>query len=197
MLFTCAGSNKRQSKSTAEAPMADTSDCVIDKSEFVTFWNRFSAALLADDTDTLSGLIDDSFYFSSYCPMFKHNKICRIDFSTNSTFSKQRFLKEFKQSLNPVYLQLIRQYEINKHTKIKPAKTVEDMQNRYLCETIIEKDTYYVYAYFENKEVDINIGYKYNEVFDNNVGMSLIFHKKNNKIQLCEIDFYYYFIQAD
>ena len=197
LFFACVknkGSNI-QSENVLNTPMADTSNYLIDTDEFVLFWDKFSKALLVNDTKTLSNLIDDNFHFNEYKPQLEHSKVCKMDFENDSTISKQRFLKEFRQSLNPVYLQLIQQYEIRKHLEMKPQKTSEDMLNRYICEKTIGSDTYYIRTNFaykgKNEKVYFNMGYKYCEGYDTEVGVSLTFRKNNSEIKLSEIDFNY------
>ncbi len=193
-LFACVKSNTNntQSEKVLNTLMTDTSSCLITTDEFVLFWDKFSNALLVNDTNTLSNLIDDHFHFDSYKPLFEHSKICKMNFENDSTISKQRFLKEFRSSLNPVYLQLIKQYEIRKHLEMKSSKTLEDMINRYICKKSEGKDNYYLYTYFYLRDyVLFEMAYKYDNEYAPKISIGLKFYKRNNEIKLHEMDFYY------
>jgi len=197
-VFACVKSNNKvQLENILNTSMADTSDYLIDTDEFVLFWDKFSGALLVNDTNTLGNLIDDKFFFDYYKPLLEHSKICKMDFERDSTISKQRFLKEFDSSLNPVYLQLIKQYEIRKHIEEKPPQTLEDMLNRYISKKIEGKDNYYLYTHFSCKKVLFEMAYKYDDEHAATISIGLIFCKKNNEIKLCEMNFYCIYVDDE
>ena len=173
------------------------SSCLISADEFVVFWNKFSSVLLANDAKTLNNLIDEKFYSDCFGGL-DISEVCKMNFSNDSTIFRNRFCKEFKKSLNPVYLELIKQYEIRKHIEMKPPRTLEDMQSRYFCAKTIGKGNYAIYTDFSQEKVDVRIAYEcsYSEYSRDSRGIYLEFCKKNNEIKLCKMTCYNYVVEG-
>lgn len=170
---------------------------VIDTSEYVVFWNKFNKALLHNDTTILSLLIDDDFI--GYCNKnIDNSEICKIDFKNDTIISKSRFLNEFSHSLNPIYLKLLRQYEVSKD--IKPVITMDDFQKRYLCRKEENESIYAVYTSLihenRNEIVSFKFCYMNEKLHYGTKVVELEFRKLKTEIKLVGVDFYY-FLAAD
>jgi len=171
------------------------SDSYMDTDEFVLFWTKFRKSLLTNDTSTCSNLIDDK--LNGYCSsLLDISNINMMDFKKDSTITKKRFIKEFKNSLNPVYVELIKDYNIIED--IKPVRTLQAAQNRYHRLKTVKKNTYCISTYlareYKNDKVFFNLSYMNDDLNDETKNISLIFYKKNGEIKLCEIDFYYTYV---
>ena len=168
--------------------------------EFVSFWDKFSNALLKNNTTVLGSLIDDKFY--GYCSKFinffsergKMDLISKMDLSVDTVISKKRFLKEFRNSLNPVYLQLLEQYDIREDIKPKkPIRSLEDYQNRYRCMRVIGKNDYLVGISVQENKIFFSFVLRKNiDLYSNEIkSIDLVFDKINDMIKLCGIEFNY------
>lgn len=171
------------------------SESYMDTDEFVLFWTKFCKSMLTNDTSTSRNLIDNK--LNGYCSsLLDISNISTMDFKKDSIITKKRFINEFKNSLNPVYVELIKNYNIIED--IKPVRTLETAQNRYRCLKTTKKNTYYVSTYlareYKNEKAFFNLSYMNDDLNDVTKNISLIFYKKNGEIQLCEIDFYYTYI---
>ena len=107
LIFLCTAcvrnnnTTTQQIKKTVNISAESESLSLIGTDEFVLFWNKFSGALLANDTNVLSNAIDDKFH--GYCgSLLDNSNISKMDFKSDSIISKSRFLKEFKSTLNPL-----------------------------------------------------------------------------------------------
>ena len=204
LIFLCTAcvrnnnTTTQQIKKTINISAESESLSLIGTDEFVFFWNKFSGALLANDTNVLSNSIDDKFH--GYCgSLLDISNISKMDFKSDSIISKSRFLKEFKSSLNPAYLQLIKQYKILED--IKHVRTLEDAKNHYFCIKTVDKNIYNVSTYLahenKNEKVIFKMSYMNDDKRYETKNIDLIFHKRNNETKLCEIDFYYSYIDEE
>jgi len=161
--------------------------------EFIRFWDIFSNSLLKNNVSVLGSLIDDKFY--GYCSKFLNfSEISKMDFSVDTVISKKRFLKEFRNSLNPVYLHLLEKYDIREDIKPKkPMRSLEDYQNRYRCMKTIDKNDYIIsISVQENKIIFSFYLSKNNDLYSDEIKIiDLVFNKINDIIKLCGIEFNY------
>ncbi|MCL2597624.1 MAG: hypothetical protein FWD66_08235 [Paludibacter sp.] len=189
---------------------------LISESEYIKYWDSFSYALIQNDTSKLSQLIDNDFY--GYCSRnLNISEICNFDLDNDTIFSKNRFIKEFIKCLNPIYLELLKMYDIQRD--IKPIRTLEQAKNRYHCAKRINKNNYSISTLITSINEQIS---QYNKIFilntqtltistyggknqpyqfilyyysdDNEIEtkcVNLMFRKIKNEIKLSGIDFYY------
>lgn len=159
--------------------------------EYVLFWNKFSKALVRNDSHSLSQLVDDNLYGIYYIP-FELQDICTMDFAKDSIITKARFIKEFSKSLNPVFIDLLNYYEVHKDT-IR-VKTREDVLNRYRCSNEVNGKIFFVFSYlareFRNEVVLFEFRSRVEEDFHSEGQIiELLFRKTNNEIKLSGIEF--------
>ena len=201
LLFFACSNSSNSNKIKTDNCYSITTD------EFISFWNKFSDALLTNNSSALDSLIDDNFYgcYNNFLTLGYHSfnisEIVNMDFSVDTVISKPRFLKEFRNSLNPVYLQLLEQYDVQEDIKPKMyIKTVEDFQNSYRCMQTIEKKDYLIGNDFRDAHLSSKVNFiirctiNNDNFYDEVRQLDLIFNKINDKIKLCEIDFSYSWI---
>lgn len=159
--------------------------------EFTLFWDKFSKALVQNDSLNLSHLIDDNFY--GICnTAFDFQDIFKIDVTKDSIITKARFIKEFSQSLNPVFIDLLNHYEVHKDTI--PIKTREAALNRYTCDEKV-KGNYFSIRIFLAREIrNEAVSFQFYCLDKENEGpiVNLIFRKTNDEIKLSGIEFIYF-----
>lgn len=202
LLFFACGNKSNSSEIIADDSYFITTEYSVQREpvtteEFISFWNKFSDALLKNNIPVLDSLIDDNFY-GCYCGYFDFLtifEICDMNFTIDSVVSKNRFLKEFRNSLNPVYLQLLEQYDVHEDIKPKtPIRTLEEFQSRYRCMKEIGKNRY-ILGLPQNINGNDKVIFKFHLRIKHSVtyeeikSIDLIFYKMNDEIKLHEIDF--------
>ena len=205
LFFACSNKSNITSNNRYLMTTDDSVQIVpITTDEFISFWYKFSDALLKNKISVLDSLIDNNFYgcYNNFLILgynsFNIFEILNIDFAVDTVISKPRFLKEFRNSLNPIYLQLLEQYDVREDIKPKmPIKTVEDFLNRYRCMKEIGNNRYIIGLPHENINENDKVSFTFNLRIKNDVAyeeiksVDLIFYKVNDEIKLCEIDFFY------
>jgi len=195
LLFACVNNN--HNKSTIEVPTMNTSTDstrIILADEFIVFWNKFSEALLQNDTLTLSDLINDEIINGGGLCFTNVSNITTMDFKCEpdtindmyarmplSTISKSKFLKEFKQSLNPVYLRLLKKYNIR-----------EDLESKnYRCSESIKNYDFIVKTLYRGNSQIVLLSYniKNNSTNPDAHHIILLFAKTDGKIKLRMISY--------
>lgn len=164
----------------------------ISDSEFICFWKQFNLALIQNDTLKLSLFIDNN--FNGYCsPKLDVSTICKINFKIDSTFTKDRFIKQFYGNLNPVYIELLKEFESK--TNFVSDKTSDLIYGRNHLSKIVSFENYHLNFSLDpnsNNEF-VTIVFCYGNILSNEgtKNIRLIFFKSNNQIKLYEIDCYY------
>lgn len=193
VLASCVKVNDKIEQAESTINIQEDSTEFIYTAEYVLFWNKFSKALVQNDSLNLSHLIDDNFY--GICnTAFDFHDILKLDVTKDSIITKARFIKEFSQSLNPVFIDLLNHYEVHKDTI--PIKTREAALNRYTCSKEV-KSNYFSISIFlareiRNEEVSIQFYYLDKEKDNERSLVKLIFRKTNEEIKLSEISFLYF-----
>lgn len=193
VLASCVKVNDKSEHAESTINIQEDSTEFIYTAEYVLFWNKFSKALVQNDSLNLSHLIDDNFY--GICnTAFDFQDIFKIDFTKDSIVTKARFIKEFSQSLNPVFLDLLNRYEVHKDTI--PIKTREAALNRYTCSKVVKGNYFYIDIFLareiRNEAVSIQFYYLDKEKENEGPIVKLIFRKTNEEIKLSEIIFLYF-----
>jgi hypothetical protein len=141
--FACVNSNNNKTNAVEISAIDASIDSIplIPADEIITFWNKFSEALLQNDTLILSDLIVDDIRIEGIYFRDGFSKITTMAFKNDTIISKSQFIKKFKQSLNPVYLRLLKNYNIR-----------EDIETPdYNCNEIIDKYNYFIETLYDDK----------------------------------------------
>jgi hypothetical protein len=193
VFLSCKNKNDNVCEKQINNNVLEDSAQYVDIQEYVSFWKKFSNALALSDSTLLSPLIIDN--FNGYCsPNLDISSICNINFDIDSTISKSRFIKEFYFNLNPVFVELLKKYEVNKDVIFD--KTLNDSLNSYQCKMIDGERIYYIGTSFKkgfrNKCFTFMFCSKIDEYSYVTKTVRLFFCKYNNQIKLFNIDCYYF-----
>ncbi|MCL2597625.1 MAG: hypothetical protein FWD66_08240 [Paludibacter sp.] len=180
LLFSC-GKSKNCNISNTDINNYEIQ--TIDTLHFIKYWELFSYSLLQKDTTTLKFLIKNN--VKVICVINETNQIMKTHYPDSMQISKTETIKELLYSTNPVYFNLIQDYNI-----------VKDLFGKkpYFC--YIEKHgvRYGIKIQFDgnNESVELklqnNIGNKFANLYNNSV--CWIFTKSKNNICLSEIQCY-------
>ena len=197
-LFSCVLKNDRRVNGKEDVRVSELPNRVesINYTEFKIFWDEFRNALLQNNTSQLSLLIDDD--FNGFCsPNLDVSSISKINFQKDSTFTKQRFIEEFYNNLNPVYIELLTRCE--KHWMNSHVRKTNDSKQRDRCFQTVDKSTFYVDLNIDqdiiNENVIVVFCFRSNDNEFKTKNIRLLFCKSDiKKIKLCKIDCYYLYV---
>jgi len=181
ILFSC-GKNKN-CNITTNTDINNYETNAVDTLNFIQYWKLFSYSLLQKDTTSLKFLIKNNVKVT--CVINETNQIMKTHYPDSMQMSKSETIKELLYSTNPLYFNLIQNYNIVKDLSGK---------NPYFC--YIEKHGarygIKIQFYSNNEEVRLilqnNIGTKFDNFYNNYI--CWIFTKSQNNIFLSGINCY-------